>query len=1424
VSAKATDFPAGAEVTHLRFAGMELPVPANTIADSNGDFNLVFNVPSDFGIGHYMVEVEAQKTGMPPVFIAKPFFIEDSGVSFKLNVVPGFIPAIAQGDSGNTTIFVEATGQSVTVDLNVDGLPPGVTGVFDDTSLSVSPGGSSSTRLTITTRASTPPGHYPLTIRGVSGSEVRMMPFGLGVTPPAAFQMPEFSLEPDYAPAGYTDKKYKVTFSGTGFPANQNVTSLEFGTQPGVFQMPTGLDPGIYDVRVAVATGDGGYMYDSRPFSIRGADAKFILKLSPPYLPPIVQGGQGTITVNTRSVGTTTANVTLYVDGLAPGITAAFSPSNLVEVSPGGSGSATLTLSVSTGTPPGPYPVSIRGVSGSEAAMVPLGFGVMPDIGGGEGHATITVNPPRARPGEHVGISGAGFTNGNTITLTAAPPGMPIPIDITPGTIHVETDGTWASEITIPEAGQVPPGSYIIKANDGTRAAKSPFSIVPASNADFFLNVSPPFMEIVQGESGDTTMTLSSRNGFNERVVFSVGHLVPGVTVTFKDTAGTIISKFTGAPGGIREVIAPTELTPIPGEDLTVTALIEIDSGTPIGPYDIALEAGSGTVYRAIPLGLMVASPGASMIISPMSGPADTDIRLSCSGFTAGETVTVTFGGNSITTVPATITVAQDGSFTAVITAPSMTAGIHPVSVTGATSGITIDRPFGLKPSAVNTFVLYASPQKVDIPRGGSSTITTKIEPLGSFQSAVTLSVSGLSAIADATTNISPSSTIIPSIATPTTATLTINVPAGASVGRYPLVITGTSGAITQTRNITVNVVPPADTPDFAISLAPNTVPISPSSTGNTTVTVAAINGFSGTVNLAVTMSDAAATWPSGISYTTGNVTPSATTGLGKQTVTFTISADTQPGSWTFKITGTSEALEHNTEVMVICTPSGTTVTPYASPRLDPTTITTSTPMDMAPPWGDKIQINSLINDGSEASVITPTKFDVEPDTLASLPDGASDMLGRVTNVESSCPVDGVEWNLGFPFDSDNLTAAGFDEENLKVAYLNPDTGTWTEVTTTVDTTNKVAYASPNHFSSWTLIATPAPPSEPSTVVTAFGGGGGGGATGYTNVSQSVVTTGRFIADVTAESVDGKVELSIPKNTIGKNRNGQPLYSLSIKPQSAPSAPPTDTKIIGLVYDIGPNGATFDPPIDLTFTYNESQIPAGIAEENLVIATWADGAWVELEGSTVDPDSNTITAPVSHFTVFTVMAPTASATFEVSAFDISPAAVNTGESISISITVANTGDLAGSHRITLTINQVVTATKEVSLAAHTSQQVFFTTIQEAAGSYAANVNGLSGTFFVRDVPAKPSEVELTPSEAPLAPPEEQATPSEAPAEPSVVEPVIPATPAAPPPVQPMPSAPPAPLQISLWLIIGIAAGGIVIGIGIWRLVARRRVS
>ncbi len=312
--------------------------------------------------------------------------------------------------------------------------------------------------------------------------------------------------------------------------------------------------------------------------------------------------------------------------------------------------------------------------------------------------------------------------------------------------------------------------------------------------------------------------------------------------------------------------------------------------------------------------------------------------------------------------------------------------------------------------------------------------------------------------------------------------------------------------------------------------------------------------------------------------------------------------------------------------------------------------------------------------------------------------------------------------------------------------------------------------------------------------------GGGGGAPvvapaavpGIGDVTDFITAEGVFTETVTTESFDSLAQLLIDEGTKGLTKTGEPLSEISMTEMEEPPTPPADSGTIGLVYDFGPDGATFDPAITLTFTYDPALIPEGVAEENLVIAMWdsSTNKWVELD-SIVDPGTNTITAKVSHFTAFTVLAYTSPAAFTTSALTISPTEVDIGEKVTITVLVANTGDLSGSYTVTLTINKVVAATKDVTLAGGASQKVTFTTAKDAADTYAVNVDGLTGSFTVKPPPAPP----------PVKPP-----------------------PVVPPPVKPPPVVPPVvpPVGINWWLIGGIIAGVIVIGVVIWQVVTRRR--
>jgi hypothetical protein len=142
---------------------------------------------------------------------------------------------------------------------------------------------------------------------------------------------------------------------------------------------------------------------------------------------------------------------------------------------------------------------------------------------------------------------------------------------------------------------------------------------------------------------------------------------------------------------------------------------------------------------------------------------------------------------------------------------------------------------------------------------------------------------------------------------------------------------------------------------------------------------------------------------------------------------------------------------------------------------------------------------------------------------------------------------------------------------------------------------------------------------------------------GTTNVTGIVTTEGRFTQTVMAASADGRCTLTIPKDTVGLTKDLKPLSEISIVEMTEPPTGASIINVLGHIYDLGPDGATFDPPITLTFNYNPDEVPEGT---DPVIHYWdADaGAWVPLEGCVVDPVAHTITVQISHFTPFVILA------------------------------------------------------------------------------------------------------------------------------------------------------------------------------------------
>ncbi|MFC1918220.1 hypothetical protein ACFLXH_06190, partial [Chloroflexota bacterium] len=154
-----------------------------------------------------------------------------------------------------------------------------------------------------------------------------------------------------------------------------------------------------------------------------------------------------------------------------------------------------------------------------------------------------------------------------------------------------------------------------------------------------------------------------------------------------------------------------------------------------------------------------------------------------------------------------------------------------------------------------------------------------------------------------------------------------------------------------------------------------------------------------------------------------------------------------------------------------------------------------------------------------------------------------------------------------------------------------------------------------------------------------LGGGGSSIPSSYTPIAEDIDESGVATTDIIAQTSDDECQILIPEGTTALNSLGAPLPSVTMIQDNPPPPPPSDGNIIGLVYNLLPSGASFEPAIILTIDFNPDDIPEGLGLGDLVIAYWDGSEWIDLEGPfTIDEDSNTISVPLNHFTEFTVIA------------------------------------------------------------------------------------------------------------------------------------------------------------------------------------------
>jgi uncharacterized membrane protein len=518
----------------------------------------------------------------------------------------------------------------------------------------------------------------------------------------------------------------------------------------------------------------------------------FTLAASPASL-SVNQGSSGSSTISTTVTGGFNSAVSLSVSGLPSGVTASFNPTSIAAP---GSGSSTLTFTASSTATAGTVNATVTATGGGvthtttvaltivSTAVPSFTLSASPSslsvVQGSSGSSTISTT-----------VSG-GFNSAISLSISGLPSG--VTASFNPSSIAAPGSGN--STVTLSASSTATTGTVnvTVSATGGgiTNSTTIALTITAAATPDFTLSASPSSLSVAQGSSGSSTISTTVSGGFNAVVSLSVSGLPAGVTASFNPSS-------IGAPGSGSSTLTFTASSTAATGTTTVTVNANGGGVTHTATLSLTITSGATPDFTvsASPTSVSVAQggSGSSTVSTTVSGGFNSAVSLSVAGLPAG--VTASFN-------PGSIAAPGSGSstltFTASSTAATGTATVT-VNANGGGSAHTATITLTVTSTATPAFTLSASPTSLSVVQGtsGSSTISTTVS--GGFNSAVSLSASGLPA--GVTASFSPSSIAAPGSGN---STLTFSASGTATTGTANVTVTATGGGITHTVNVALTI------------------------------------------------------------------------------------------------------------------------------------------------------------------------------------------------------------------------------------------------------------------------------------------------------------------------------------------------------------------------------------------------------------------------------------------------------------------------------------------------------------------------------------------------------------------------------------------------------------------------------------------
>jgi uncharacterized membrane protein len=731
------------------------------ITNARSEFDARFSATTSFQTANIPVKVTGVgmfdflhgQTGVAPNGIELHAVLDivfnpGATADFTLGASPSNL-SVTQGSSGSTSISTTISGGfSSAVSLSASGLPAGVTASFSPNPIAAPGSGSSTLAFTASSSAAT--GTSNVTVTAVGGGVSHTTTIALTVNPAAA---PNFTL--------------------TASPANLSV----------------------------------------------------------------VHGNSGSTTISTAVSGGFNSAVTLSASGLPTGVTASFSPSSIAA--PGG-GSSALTFNVGSTAITGTSNITVTATGGSVthttnvALTVPQTnvFGIAPPdhvvIVIEENHSFSSIIGSSSAPYiNSLAQQGALFTQSFGVEHPSQPNYLDLFSGSNQGVIDDSCPHTFSTENLATElaaAGQTftgfsedLPAAGSTVCTSGAYAEKHApwvnFTNVPASSNQPFTSFPTDFTNLPTVSIVDPNLNDDMHDGtiaqgdtwlqqhINSYVQFAQTHNSLLIVTWDEDdnaSGNQIPTIFVGPmvkQGQFVETINHFNVLRTIEDLYGLTRVGGAATAATIS--DVWKQPTADFTVTASPAALSVTqgTSGASVISTTVSGGFNSAVSLAVSGLPAG--VTASFS-------PASIAAPGNGSSTLTLSASSTaTTGTVSLSITATGGSVSHTTTIALTVNSAATpdFSVSASPASLSVTQGssGSSTISTTVS--GGFNSAVSLSVSGLPA--GVTAAFSPTSIAAPGSGS---STLTLSASSTATTGTANPTITATGGSVTHTTTIALTI------------------------------------------------------------------------------------------------------------------------------------------------------------------------------------------------------------------------------------------------------------------------------------------------------------------------------------------------------------------------------------------------------------------------------------------------------------------------------------------------------------------------------------------------------------------------------------------------------------------------------------------